>query len=168
MQEPIQDGGGAGNIADQLAPVFLRTIAGHHRRPEFVPAHDDLEQVLTGSLWQLLHPHVIDDQQIRLEVSLQDAIVPLHRLVMEKVANRIEDRSVVHREARSDGRDANRLAEMTLARSRRTEPQNVALVTNEVACRQIEDAILLDRCIESEIERVNDEFVSGRRSWRSS
>ena len=58
--------------------------------------HDDLEQVLARALRQLLHSHVIDDQQIWLEIVLQDPLVTFHRLVVQEVADRDEDRPVVH------------------------------------------------------------------------
>lgn len=62
----VQNGSGDGHIAQQLAPVFERTIAGHQRRLYFVATMGDFEQLFSQKLGQLLHFHVIDDQQIRL------------------------------------------------------------------------------------------------------
>lgn len=39
VHEAIEDGGGAGRITDQFAPVLERSIAGHKCRSQFVPAH---------------------------------------------------------------------------------------------------------------------------------
>ena len=52
MQEAIQDGRGAGNVTDQFAPIFKRSIARHHSAAGLITPHDDLEEVLAASLRQ--------------------------------------------------------------------------------------------------------------------
>jgi hypothetical protein len=43
----------------------------------------------------LLHPHVIDNQQIWLEVPLHHFLVALHGFVMKEVTYAVEDRWIV-------------------------------------------------------------------------
>ena len=49
MQDAIQDGGGSGDIGDQLAPFLQRPAGGHDRGSCFVPAHDNFEEVLPAA-----------------------------------------------------------------------------------------------------------------------
>src|SRR6185437_11057470 len=42
VQEAVEDGGGGGHVADELAPVLQRAVAGHHGRADLVASHDDL------------------------------------------------------------------------------------------------------------------------------
>ncbi len=107
MEKSVENRRRAGDIADQLAPIIERSIARHHGRTELVSAHDDLEQVFTGSLRQLLHSHVVDDQQVGLQIALEEFLVSVHRLVVKEISDRIKDRSVVHRKSRTDRGNTN-------------------------------------------------------------
>ena len=39
LQQPVEDGSGGRNVADEFAPVFDRAIAGHYGRTDFVSSH---------------------------------------------------------------------------------------------------------------------------------
>jgi hypothetical protein len=110
MQEPVQDRRGRRNIADQLAPVLQGAVRGHHGGADLVPPHDDLEQVFAGPLGQLLHPKIIDDEQVRLEIAGQDLLLTVEGLVLQEVPHHVEDRAVQHRVTRFDRLVADRLA----------------------------------------------------------
>lgn len=58
VQKAVQDGGGAGHIADQFAPILQGAIGGHHSGFSFIPSHDDFKKVLAGSLglYRQIHP----------------------------------------------------------------------------------------------------------------
>jgi len=43
VKKAVEDGGGAGDVADELASVLQRAVAAHHGGPRLV-AHDDIEQ----------------------------------------------------------------------------------------------------------------------------
>jgi len=66
-------------------------------------AKDDLEKVFAAAFGELLHPHVIDDQQVRLQVIGEHGVVLVHRLRVEEVADDVEDRAVVDRLPQLDG-----------------------------------------------------------------
>ena len=68
VKEPVQDGGGGGHVTNELASLLDRSVAGHDRRPQLVPPHDDLEQVLAGPLGELLEAHVVGDEKVSLEI----------------------------------------------------------------------------------------------------
>ena len=115
MEEAIQDGGGGGDIADELAPVFDGTVGGHQGRAIFVPSQDDLEEVLPGFRRQSLGAHVVDDQEIRLEILGQDFGMALEVFVLQEVADHVENGTVEHDEARADDGQSDRLGQMAFA-----------------------------------------------------
>jgi hypothetical protein len=61
----------------------------------------------------LLHAHVVDDEQVGLEVLGEDFVVAGEGLVVKEVAHNIEDRAVQDQAALLDGLVAERLDEMT-------------------------------------------------------
>ena len=63
VQETVQDGRGAGHIAQELAPFFDGPVAGHDRRPVFVTAHDHFQQVFGAVLGQTLESHIVNNEQ---------------------------------------------------------------------------------------------------------
>ena len=65
MQEPVEQRGDRGGVAEQLPPLVDRAVGGEHRRGPLVAAHDQLEQVLGGGVGQLAHAEVVDDEQVR-------------------------------------------------------------------------------------------------------
>ena len=115
LQEPVEDRRGGRDVADQLAPVFDRAVGGHDGRADFVPTHDDFEQVLTAPFRQALHAHVVDDQHVRLEVVGHHFFMTVERFVVQEVADRVEDRAIQHRVAATDQVMPDRLGEMALA-----------------------------------------------------
>ncbi len=54
VEEPVEEGGDGGGVAEELAPVLDRTIRGEQRGGAFVAAHDDLEEILGRGLRQAL------------------------------------------------------------------------------------------------------------------
>jgi hypothetical protein len=115
VEEAVEDGGGGRDVADQLAPVLEGPIGSHEGGPVFVAAHDDLEQVLSGVLGQLLESHVVDDQEIGLEVVAQEPVFLIEGLVLQEVADEIEDGGISHEQVALDGLVADRLGEVGLA-----------------------------------------------------
>ena len=65
MQEPVEQRGNGGAVAEELAPLVDRAVGGEHRGGPLVTAHDQLEQVLGGGVGQLAHAEVVDDEQVR-------------------------------------------------------------------------------------------------------
>ena len=64
MQEAIQNGCGSGDIADEFAPFFQRSVGGHQGRAQLIAAQDNLEEILAGFGREFFDAHVVDDQQI--------------------------------------------------------------------------------------------------------
>ena len=63
MQQPVEQRGDGGGVAEQLSPVVDGSIRGEHRGGPLVTAHDQLEQVLGRGVGQLAHAEVVDDEQ---------------------------------------------------------------------------------------------------------
>ena len=60
MEQTVEHRTDGGNVGEQLAPVLDRTVGSQQRAASFVAAHDDLQQILGGSLRELAHAEVID------------------------------------------------------------------------------------------------------------
>ena len=69
MEQAIEQRRDGGGVAEQLPPVFDRSVRGEDRGGPLVAAHDQLEQVLGRGVGQLAHAEVVDDEQGRDPVS---------------------------------------------------------------------------------------------------
>lgn len=70
LEEAVESSGGTGHVAEQFAPLFQRPAARHHRRTHLVSPQDDLEEILTRALGQLLYAHVIHNEQVGFQVTV--------------------------------------------------------------------------------------------------
>ena len=118
MEEAIEDGAGGGHVAQEFAPVFERPVAGHDGGAVFVAAHDDFQQVFAGVFGQGLEAHVVDDDQVGLQVSAQGFVLLVEGFVFQEVAHQIEDGAVEDLEAWLDGFVAQGLGQMRFCRRR--------------------------------------------------
>ena len=125
MQEPVQDRRGRGNIAEQLSPVLQRPVRGHYRRSCLIPPHDYFKQIFAGTLGQLLDAHVIDYQQIRLEIFGHYILLTGECFIVQKVPYSIEDRAISNSEAALDSLVSNRLNQVTFPSAWRPQEQAV-------------------------------------------
>jgi hypothetical protein len=152
VKEPVENGGGGGHIADELTPILEGAVGGHEGGAVFVAAHDDLQQVLTGVLGQLLQSHIVDDEQVGLEVMAQETVLLVEGLVLEKIADQIEDRGVADKQVALDRFVADGLGQMGFAQSRRTEEEDVGAFLDEVASGQLEELLLGQLGIKAPVE----------------
>ena len=139
VQETVEDRRGSGHVLQQLAPVLGRAVAGHDGGFVFVPAHDDLEEVLPSMFGQLLESHIIDDEQIGFEVMAQGFVPLLQGLLGEEVGHHIKDGAVTHHEALFDGFIADGLGEMGFADAGRADEEHIGALADEVAGGQFVD-----------------------------
>ena len=63
MEQPIEQRGDGGGVAEQLAPVVDGSIRSEQCRRPLVAAHDDLQEILGGGVRQFAHAEVVDDEQ---------------------------------------------------------------------------------------------------------
>ena len=115
LQEAIQNGRCGRNVSDQFAPVFQRSVTGHHGAAEFVATHDDLEEKLAALFRQMLHAHVVEDQQVWLEISVENPVMTFEGFVVQEVTDAIEDAAVVDREAIANQLSSDTLDDVTFA-----------------------------------------------------
>ena len=154
MEEAVEDGPRGGDVLEEFSPVLERAVAGHDGGAGFVAAHDDLEQVLPGVLGQGAQTHVVDDQEVGLDVLLEHAIALLEGIVGQEVADQVKDRAVADDEALLDRLIPDGLGEHGFADARRADEQNVGFCSNEVAGSQFVDLLLGDRGIEAPFKLV--------------
>ncbi len=154
MQEAVKDGRGGRYVADQLAPLFQRTIRCHHRRLQFVPPHDHLKKVFARPLGQRLDAHVVNYQQVALEVFVHNLVLPGEGFVTHKIANNIEDRPVLHRKPILDSLITDGLCDVTFTHTGRANQQNISALTNELAGSKVIHRLPRHRRIERKIKAV--------------
>jgi hypothetical protein len=94
VQEAVEDGRCAGHVAEELAPVFEWAVAGHDDASGLVSAHDDLEETFAAALGELLHAHVVDDEQVGSEVVGDHGVVLAEGFSSEEVVDDIEDGAI--------------------------------------------------------------------------
>ena len=63
MEEPIEERGDGGGIAQQLPPVVDGSVGGEQRRRPLVATDDDFQEIFGGRVREFSHPEVINDQQ---------------------------------------------------------------------------------------------------------
>jgi len=102
-----------------------------------VPAHDHFEQVLTCSGWKALQPHVVDDQQIGLQVLGQDLVLAAVGIVQFEVPNHVENAAVLHGEVCLDRLISERLGEMASANAGRANGKQITGIADELASGQV-------------------------------
>lgn len=73
-EQAVEDGSRSRHVSEQFSPVLDGTVRGHERRPRLVTAQDDLKKDLATSGGQFLQSHVVDDEQLGLEVARQEAV----------------------------------------------------------------------------------------------
>ena len=154
MQEAVDDGSGGGHIGQELAPFLQRPVAGHDGGLVFVTAHDDLQQIFAGVFGHLLQPHVVNDDEVGLQVSAQRLVLLVESLVLHEVAHQIEDGAVEHQEVLADGLVADGLGQMGFADTRWPEEQNILGFANKPAARQIVNLFFVDRGIKAPVEVI--------------
>ncbi len=113
---------------------------------------------------KLLHPHVVDDQQIGLEIPIQGFVLLAQVLVAQEVAGQIEDGAVQHQEAGLDGLMPDGLNQKRLADAGWTQQQHIGFLADELAAGQVVDLLALDGRVEGEVELV--EVFDFAETWR--
>ena len=68
MEQAVEDGAGGRDVASGACPFVDGTIEGHQGGAVFVAAHDDLQEDFAAFWRQDLKSHVVDDEQIGLEI----------------------------------------------------------------------------------------------------
>jgi hypothetical protein len=154
VQEAVEDGGGAGDVAEEFAPIFEGAVAGHERGAGFVAAEDDFEETFAGAFGELLHAHVVDDEEIGLEVTCEDLVVAGEGFVVEEVADDIEDGAIEDGAALLDDVESEGLDDVTFSDAGRSEQENVAMLAEETSGGEVEDLLLGELRIEGPVEGV--------------
>jgi len=160
VQEAVEDGGGGGDVADELAPFFEWTVGGHERRAQLVAAHDDLEEVFAGLGRELFDAHVVDDEQVALEVALHGALVFLVESVLAQVGEDVEDGAVEDDFAGFDEFVSDGLGDVAFADAGRADEQDVFGAFEEASGGEVVDLPAVDGGVEAEVEGVEGALLS--------
>ena len=124
VEEAVEDRGGAGNVTQQLAPLFDRAVGGHDRGTLLVAPHDDLEKAFASTWWQGFDPHVVDDEQCGLQVTLEVAVrTGFEIVIFLKFTHEVEDGDIENIVSLLDRGVTERLSEVAFPNSWRTDEQ---------------------------------------------
>ena len=152
MEQPVKDGAGGWDIAQEFAPFFDWAVGSHHGRAVLVTAHDDLQEDFAALGWQDLQAHVVDDQKVGLEIAGKEAGFTRLGLFLQKVAHQVEHRTVEDEEPGFDGLCADGLGQVAFAHSGRPCQQHVAVLPDEVTGCQFVNAGSGHRWVKAEVE----------------
>ena len=103
VEESVENGGCCGDVVEEFAPFFDGAVGGHEGGSVFVTAHDQLQEYFPGLGRQGLEPHIINDEQVDLEVPFEDAVQLGRGTFGLKVANEVKNRTVKDGEVGLDG-----------------------------------------------------------------
>jgi hypothetical protein len=160
VEEAVEDGGGGGDVADEFAPFLQGAVGGHEGGAQVVAAHDDFEEVFPGLWRELFDAHVVDDQEIALEVAAHGSLVSAFVAVVAKVFEEVEDGAVEDGFAAFDQLVADGLSKVTFADSGWSDEEDVFGVFTEASGGKLVDLGAVDRGIEAEVEAVEGAFLA--------
>lgn len=63
MEQAVEHSADGCGVAQEFAPVVYGAIGSHQGGGAFIAAHNDLQQILGSSEWELAHAQVIEDKQ---------------------------------------------------------------------------------------------------------
>ena len=160
VQETVEDGRCCWNIADEFPPFFNGPVGGHHCGSGFVSSHDNFKEVFTGFGRQLFDSHIINDEQIALEVFGHDAFVFFKEIVMQKLVNNIKDRAVKNGFSCSDKCLSDGLNQMAFSYSGRANEEDIVFLIKEPSCSQLVDVFTVDRWVKAKIKALQRALIS--------
>ena len=154
MEQAIEQRRDGGGVAEQLPPVFDRSVRGEDRGGPLVAAHDQLEQVLGRGVGRLAHAEVVDDEQGHAGQLGQIVLASLGEcrlgeLLKERVGFAVDDAVALLDRGAADG-----LGEMALAGTWRPEQECVLALGDEAGGGELEDEGAVDLLVEGEVEAV--------------
>jgi hypothetical protein len=118
---------------------------------------------------QSLESHVIDDDEIRFEVTPQGFVLLFEGFILQEVAHQIEDGAVEHVKVLPDRLVADGLGQVGFANAGRSEEQYLLGFTDKLATGQIVKLLFVDGGIEAPIEVIQrlERVKSAVLMWRS-
>ena len=75
VNEAVEDGVGAGRIADDLAPLLDRNLAGDDRRSALMAVLQDFEEIALFGLCERRQAPVVEDQELDARETLEQAAI---------------------------------------------------------------------------------------------
>lgn len=109
---------------------------------------------VNGCFHGIAEAHVIDDEQVGLEVFGEHARLARLTFLAKKVAHQVEDRALKHAEARLDRLAADGLGQVAFAHSGRANKEHVASLADKAAGGQLVDLSAVDRGVEAKVKAL--------------
>ena len=153
MKEAVEDGGSSGDITDEFSPFFKRSVGGHEGGFDFISAHDDLEEVFARFRRKLFDAHVVDDEQVALEVSFLHSLVKVFGAGLMEIVEDVEDGPVEDEFALLDELVADCLGDVAFADTRRTNEEDVLTTSGKITSGELVNLFSVD-VVEGKVEAI--------------
>jgi len=153
VKEAVEYCGGSGDIADKLSPFFEGPVGGHEGGFDFISAHDDLEEVFARFRRKLFDAHVVDNEQVALEVSFHHALVNMFGSGYVEIVEDVEDGPVEDEFALFDELVADGLGQMAFADTRRTNEEDVLTTSGKITSGELVNLFSVD-VVEGKVEAI--------------
>ena len=152
MEEPVQNRSGSGHVIQEFAPFLNWPVGSHESGFIFITTHHDFKKHFAGFGRQDLESHVINDQEIRLEITAQGSVQLRGRLVGLELLDQVKDGAVKNLEARFDDMIADGLSQMTFPQARWSDQEDIPALPDELAGSQVIHLLPLDGGIKGPVE----------------
>jgi len=152
VRQAVQAGRGQQRVSKQVGPLGGCAVTGKQDTPALVALVDDVIQVFRRGRLERLEPEIVQDQEVRAEIDLQAAVqgaVGPAAVDEAQHAVRVGKENVVASPAGLVGQG---LRQMGLAHAGRSADQQVALVVDVGAGRQVEHLLAVEAGIEVEVK----------------
>ncbi len=138
-EEPVEDGGRRGHIAEELPPVFRGPVGRDEGGDHFVTADEDLEHVFGRAGTELFHAEVLEHEQVHAG-ELFDEVASLPRgLRFEEVLGEVEGASEDHPVPGADRADRDCDGGVRLADSGRADQKRSQVGRDEPSGGEIDE-----------------------------
>lgn len=151
-QEAIEDRRGGRHVAEKDAPVLRGPIRRNERRRGFVPADEDFQEVLRGGRAELLHPEILEDEQVDAREVLDEGAARPRRVGFREIRDEIEGAADQDPAAGADRADRDRDRHVRFPDARRPDEQDARVGLDEARTGELDEGRFRQLRIEGPFE----------------
>jgi hypothetical protein len=140
------------DVAEEDPPVLRRSIGRDERRRRFVPAHEDFQEVLGGVRSQLLHPEVLEHQEVDAGELLHKLAAGASGVGLREIGRQVEGTANECAVAGANSADGDGSGDMRFADTGRTDEQHTGVCLDEACAGQFDDLGFRNLGIEGPVE----------------
>lgn len=165
MEDPIEQSRDGGDIAQEFAPVFDRSIGSDDGTRALVTAHDEFEEIFCGVVGKFAHTEIIDDKEVYGSELSKFLFTHVIERSICKVVEKGMGLQVAYSIALFNDRMSYGLGQVTFSSSWRTEKEYVFVLEDKACCGELIDECTIHRFIEVKIESIQTFIVVSKSSF---